>query len=324
MSTDTIVLWVSSTSRLKERGAVDMLITINRVSAEMGISSRSLRYWEAAGLFKSVRDQSGWRTYDEYTLQCIRVTDLLRRLDIPISDIRKVIEGKTIGTLCLVLKKQMSRLDKTHSELDTLRKSISDLLTKLDTESVLSLLTLENTLLPVVLERKKHIISKPQGGISMKNVKSKYDEVRIVRLAPARVAAFSCVSTEPEDAAYSKLKDWIDQNKLQGTARMFGFNTEPYPTADNPAYGFGFCATVPEGVEIPEPLYEMRLPGGIYAVISDYEGDPSYGWKKVHELCGDSEWEWIYDKDRNPGLEEHIELAGGGFIIPILFPVRKR
>ena len=291
-----------------------MPVTINKVSAELGISSRTLRYWESAGLFKSVRDaQSGWRTYDDYTLQCIRVTDLLRRLDISVCDIKKVIESKTIDSLCRVLKKQLKRIDKTRSELDTLRETISELTAMLETESALTLSTLENTLLPVVLERKKHVISKPQGGISVKSVKNKYDEVRIVRMAPARTAAFSCVSTEPEDEAYSKLKNWIDQNNLQGTARIFGFNTEPYPTADSPAYGFGFCATVPEGVEIPEPLYEMRLSGGIYAVISDYEGDPSYGWKKVHALCMDREWEWIYDNDRNPGLEEHIELAGGGF-----------
>jgi len=288
----------------------------------MGISSRTLRYWEAAGLFKSVRDpQSGWRTYDQYTLQCIRVTDLLRRLDISVNDIKKVIESKTIGSFCGVLNKKLLRLDKTRSELDTLRKTIAGLMAMLETEPVFTLSSLENTLLPVVLERKKHVISKPQGGISMK---SKYDEVRIVRMAPARAAAFSCVSTEPEDAAYTKLKEWIDRGNLQGTARIFGFNTEPYPTADNPEYGFGFCATIPESAEIPEPLYEMRLPGGIYAVVSDYEGDPSYGWKKVHELFADIEWEWEYDNDRHPGLEEHIELAGGGFLIPILFPVKKK
>jgi len=56
-----------------------------------------------------------------------------------------------------------------------------------------------------------------------------------------------------------------------------------------------------------------------------YNGDPSHGWKKVHELCNDSGWEWTYDNTRQ-GLEEHIERADGkgAFIIPILFPVKKR
>jgi DNA-binding transcriptional MerR regulator len=63
------------------------LITINKVALNMGIRSRTLRYWEAMGLFTSVRDsQSGWRTYDDHTLQCIRITDLLRKLDFSIRD----------------------------------------------------------------------------------------------------------------------------------------------------------------------------------------------------------------------------------------------
>lgn len=161
----------------------------------------------------------------------------------------------------------------------------------------------------------------------MENVKSKYDEVQIIKMVPARAVAFSCVDTEPEDKAFFPVKDWIVANGLEGTMRMFGFNTEPYPTDDNPAYGFGFCATIPEGIDIPKPLYEMTLPGGLYAVISGsaYDGDPSHGWKKVRELCNDNEWEWKYDEAR-PGLEEHIDRADGkgAFIIPILFPVKKK
>ena len=95
-----------------------MLIAINKVSAEMGISSRTLRYWEEAGLFKSIRDtQSGWRMYDDYALQCIRVTNFLRRLDISIRDIKKVIEDKTVDSLCYVLKKKLNRLDQASLDL---------------------------------------------------------------------------------------------------------------------------------------------------------------------------------------------------------------
>lgn len=304
---------------------MDELIAINKVSLITGISSRTLRYWEAAGLFKSVRDAgSGWRMYDNDALQCIRITDLLRRLDFSVNDIREVMERKTVESLCKILQKQLNKLDKTRSDLETRREAIFELVAILKYESSLNLSSLENILLPLALERKKHIISKLQGGFSMENVKGKYDEVKIIKMPPMRAAAFSCIGTEPEDEAYFAVKDWIVKNGLEGTMRIFGFNTEPYPTADNTAYGFGFCATVPEGIEIPEPLYEMKLPGGLYAIVSQYEGDPSYGWKKVQALCNDNEWEWKYDKDRNPGLEEHIDKADGGFVIPILFPVLKK
>ena len=305
-----------------------MFTTINKVSTNLGISSRTLRYWEAAGLFKSTRDvQSGWRMYDEQALQCIRVTDLLRRLDLPIRDIKEVLDSKTVDFLCHVLQKRRSKLEETRSDLDTLKNILSEIIDVLKAEPQLTLPSLESILLPVALERKKHVVTKLQGGFSMENVKSKYDEVQIVKMAPARAAAFSYVDTEPEDKAYFPVKNWIVANGLEGTMRMFGFNTDPYPSDDSPAYGFGFCATIPKEIEIPEPLYEMNLPGGLYAVVSGsaYDGDPSHGWKKVHELCNDSEWEWEYDNSRQ-GLEEHIERADGKgpFIIPILFPVKKK
>jgi len=302
-----------------------MFVPISKVSANMGISSRTLRYWEAAGLFKSFRDaQSGWRMYDDYALQCIRVTNLLRRLDLSISDIKQVIENENIEFLCSVLKKRLSTLNKAHLDLDMLRAAISEIIDMVENKSALTLPILENMLLPVALERKKHIITKMQGAFLMENLKGKHDEVKLIKLPAARAAAFSWVGIEPEDKAYGTVKDWLDENKLHGTARIFGFNVEPYPSDESSAYGFGYCATIPEGVEIAAPLYEMKLPGGIYAVVSDYEGDPSYGWKKVFELCKDDEWEWEYDDDRNPGLEEHIEGAEGGVIIPILFPVKRK
>jgi len=211
---------------------MDALITINKVSSDMGISSRTLRYWESAGLFKSIRDtQSGWRMYDDYTLQCIRITNFLRRLDFSIRDIKDVMERKTID---------------------------------------------------------------------------------------------SCVGVEPEDEAYGVVQEWLDNTSLNGTARIFGFNVEPHPSAENPGYGFGYCATIPEGVDISAPLYEMRLPGGTYALVPDDGGGPETGWNKVRELCDDCEWGWTWDGDRNPGLEEHIYLAEGGPIIHILFPVKKK
>ena len=308
---------------------MDRLTAINKVAADTGISSRTLRYWETAGLFTSSRDaQSGWRMYDSHALQCIRITDCLRRLDVSIRDIKKVMEDRTIDSLCRVLKKRLSTISKAHSDLSLLETAISELVTMLEAESRLTLPLLEDSLanirLPVALVRKKHVITKLQGGYAM--AKNKYDEVKLVKMAQARAIAFSHVGVEPEDDAYGVVKEWLDKNNLNGTARIFGFNTEPYPSVDNPAYGFGYCATIPEGIEISAPLYEIRIPGGAYALIPDDGGGPETGWPKVHGLCSDSEWEWTRDDKRTfcPGLEEHIYLVEGGPIIHILFPVKKK
>ena len=302
------------------------LQSINKVSTLMNISSRTLRYWEESGLFKSERDpQSNWRLYDDYALQCIRVTDLLRRLDIPIKDIKEVIIHKTVDSLQHVLDKQLIKLNKMNSDLQLRKEAISELIAMLDDKSTFTLSSLESILLPIDLERKKYSVEKLQGGLEMENLKSKYGEVQFINLPPMRTVAYSHVGVEPENEAFAPVGKWITEENLKGTMRMFGFNTEPYPSENSPEYGFGFCATIPEGIDIPEPLYEMRLPGGIYAVISQYEGDPSFGWRKVQSLLQDKDWGWEYDMDRL-GLEEHIEQGDGSgeYFIPILFPVKKR
>ncbi len=299
---------------------------INKVSILMNISSRTLRYWEDSGLFKSKRDpQSNWRLYDDYALQCIRITDLLRRLDISIKDIKKVINHKSVESLQNVLNKQLDKLDKMDLDLQLRKEAISVIIAILDNEFTFNLTSLEKILLPITLERKKYSIEKLQGGLDVESIKSKYGEVQFINLPSMRTVAYSHVGIEPEDEAAAPVLKWIAENNLKGTMRLFGFNTEPYPTENSLEYGFGFCATIPEGIEIPEHLYEMRIPGGIYAVISQYEGDPSFGWRKVHTLCKDCEWGWEYDIERL-GLEEHIERADGkgGYIVPILFPVKKK
>ena len=163
----------------------------------------------------------------------------------------------------------------------------------------------------------------------MDSLKSKYGEVYIVNMPAMRTAAYTCVSTEPEKDSIEVVKKWVTDSHLEGTARLFGFNTAPYaPTADNPGYGFGFCATVPEDAQITEPMSEKMLPGGLYAVISE-DGDMMQCWNRIMALFKDSEWEWDWDHARHPvhpGLEEHIDRADGkgDFYQRVHVPVRKR
>lgn len=267
---------------------MDGFKSISKVTAETGISSRTLRYWEEAGLIRSTRDlQSGWRLYDGQAVHRISVIEVLRRLGLSISDIAELMET-------------------------------------IQTEPSYDLSSLEGLMLPGELKRRKNQIHTIEKGLRMENMKSKYGGVKFIQLPAMRTAAYSCVGVEPEDRASAPVLKWIRESKLEGTMRLFGFNTEPYPSETSAEYGVGFCASIPEGVEIPEPLREMRLPGGIYMVVSEYEGDPSFGWKKAQEVMGKKDFEWVYDDSRHPGLEEHVERPEGGYLISIVLPVKKK
>lgn len=304
---------------------MDEFKSISKVTAETGISSRTLRYWEEAGLVKSLRDvQSGWRIYNEKATRRIAIIEVLRRLGLPVSDIGEVLEGKSADALLRALRKQQLKLQNMTADVRLRAEAITELIDTIENEPSYDLSALEGLMLPGELTRKKNKIETIEKGLTMENMKSKYGDIKFVQLPKMRAAAYSCVGVEPEDKASAPVIKWIRESGLEGTMRLYGFNTEPYPTENSPEYGFGFCASIPEGVDIPEPLQEMRLPGGTYMVISEYEGDPSFGWKKAQEVFQSEGFEWAYDESRHPGLEEHNERPEGGYNISIVLPVKKK
>lgn len=92
-------------------------IPIDKLSAQMGLTSRTLRYWESEGLFCNIRDSdSDWRAYDETAVFLIRIITLLRRLDIPIKEVKVVLTNKTCDCLYNVIQNQISVLNEYNRE----------------------------------------------------------------------------------------------------------------------------------------------------------------------------------------------------------------
>ena len=307
------------------------LIAINILSAQMNISSRTLRHWEDTGLFKSTRDpQSGWRMYDEETVNCIKIIELLRHLDLSIQDIKKVLEHKSTDGLITALKKQHDKLMKSAADLDKQRIFILEIIEKIQNRqaSPVSLLeSIENILLPIKTKRTQKQITniknnKENINMSIFNLNNDYEYV-MTTLPPMRTAACHHYGLEPENP--DPALTWIKENNLLGTARFFGFNTEPYPTKDNPEFGYDFCVSIPENIIIPDYLYEKRISGGIYAAFICEGIHVGEMWAKIHQGLNNPEWEWIYDNDRD-ALEEHtgFGISGGKIKITVLIPVKKK
>ena len=320
------------------------LQAISQVSKKYGISVRTLRYYEQIGLIDSIRNNDNtYRFYDEIALKRLHQIIILRKLQIPMKQIRDILNNQSALDVIEIFKQNISELDEEITSLSTIKSILARFVEELRTKAGMTLqfdLLIDTTTLSVIdsLSFSKNYINNIKENVSMEELNkasenlNKLNErnVCIVNMPPMRTAAYSCVSVEPERKSIEVVKKWVADNQLESTARLFGFNTKPYaPTNDNPGYGFGFCVTVPQSAEITEPMYEKKLPGGLYAVVSDYDFDPMQTWNRVMALFKESDWEWAWDTDRHPehpGLEEHIDRADGkdGFYLHIHVPVKKK
>lgn len=68
-------------------------LAITRLANMIDATPRALRHYEDLGLLKPVRTRSGRRLYPHHQCETARVIVLLRRFDIPVEDIRPLLQN---------------------------------------------------------------------------------------------------------------------------------------------------------------------------------------------------------------------------------------
>lgn len=285
-------------------------VTIHEISEQLGLTSRTLRHWEAEGLFQSHREvSSGWRTFDEHAVLCIRITALLRRMDIPIREIQPMLEKQSVTALKQVIQNRATALRGHQEALERIGKQLHQVLDYLNNSNK-STSALEELLTEM-------------ENVWMMGIETVPQAFKVITLPAMRVAYHIVVDISPEDKAMEPIMDWLESANLLGTARLFGGNMEPMPGPAGQPYGYGICVTIPDGTIVPERFKEMMLPGGMYAKL-DSSDDIGASWKTLMDQLSMSK---KYRSDRSRlCLEEHIRNdhpAGSGnlFDLSLLEPV---
>lgn len=67
---------------------------IKEVEQQIGISKANIRFYEKEGLLTPARQENKYREYNEEDLQCLRKVVLLRKLGVPLPEIKEVFDGK--------------------------------------------------------------------------------------------------------------------------------------------------------------------------------------------------------------------------------------
>ena len=91
-------------------------MNINQVEKITGVSKRNIRFYEKEGLILPKRNnENGYRVYDEYDIWRIKVIKMLRMLDMPLEEIKKVLEEDQ--TLSAAVVNQQAELERKAKEL---------------------------------------------------------------------------------------------------------------------------------------------------------------------------------------------------------------
>ena len=100
------------------------LVKITELTGMLGITSRSLRYYEQAGLIRSVRPDSGkYRYYDAANIERLRQILVLRKMQIPVKDILRIYESEDMSVVVETFVSRIRAIDEavsyTHLTLPT-------------------------------------------------------------------------------------------------------------------------------------------------------------------------------------------------------------
>ncbi len=91
-------------------------ININQVEKMTNVSKRNLRFYEKEGLLSPERNEkNGYRVYGEKDIWTIKVIKMFRMLDMPLDEIKDVLENEQ--TLEQALSNQKLRLEEKANAL---------------------------------------------------------------------------------------------------------------------------------------------------------------------------------------------------------------
>ena len=324
------------------------LMTVSQVSRSLGISTRMLRYYEQAGLVESLRQEGyAYRIYDEKAVLRLKQILLLRRLRIPVRQIKAILLKEDAVAAIEIFRENIRNLNEEMTALSVVKEILNHFVEELSRTAELPLekILLKDDVLADSIESLGLISINFKEDQTMEKLKkaeaglSRIGDVRIIYLPPSAVAAAHYVGDEPEIHVNEMLDRFVRETGLhrrKPDLRHYGFN-HPNPTDATGFHGYESWVTIPEDMEVPAPLVKKLFVGGIYAAHmisfgSFNEWDPLLNWvnsNEKYEFAGD-----MADQEHMCGLLEehlnyisHVELANTEpeeFQLDLLVPVRER
>ena len=131
--------------------------------------------------------------------------------------------------------------------------------------------------------------------------------VRIIMLPPFTVASNHVIGHDPEETVDKPIDKFIRDTRLyeiKPDSRYFGFNHPNPGILEEGIHGYEVWVTIPDNMEVPEPLVKKKFEGGLYAALTINFPEFQY-WGELEKWVKNSP-----DYDLNYS-EQGLEIMGG-------------
>ena len=283
-----------------------MLVKIGEAALRYNISNRTLRYWEEAGILTSIRQDNGYRFYDDGNITRIKQIMMLRKLRVPIQDIQRIFVSNELSCAVDALQRHLEATRHEAEELNALSTVLERLIKAVESRNMLSevfeyLDVPDNTAISELKSALQITLSERDNTMLENSSYSKIGNVRIVSLPRMVLACYKAESNMPEKDCSAVVNKMIHENSLYEKYgfRHFGFNN-PDPQEGNPVYGYEMWVVVPEDFIVPEPFRRKEFDGGLFASVPAQMTVIGERWRQL--------WDWVmnnekYEVDWNPDID---------------------
>jgi len=320
---------------------MNQMQTVSTVSKNLGISSRMLRYYEQIGLIESCRMEGyAYRAYDEEAIRRLRQIIILRKLRVPVKQIRDIFRNSDAVSVVEVFERNISELDEQITALATVKAILSRLVHELQERANVNLqldYLGDNSVFAIVesISLPKNIIQEEKSMNDLNKANESLDklrdsDVRIVYVPPMTIASYYA-SGEYEwgvgPEAISKIEQFVQESgllKIKPDARGMGFAF----SSEMPPKEYEAWVSIPDNMEVKAPLVKKTFGGGMFAahVLKDWNFEY---WNLLDDWVKASE---RYEEDESmPHFEEVLNyyylMNNGAKMedtqLDLLFPIRE-
>ncbi len=327
-----------------------MELTISEVTRSFDVTARMLRHYEKMGLITPFhREDYSYRCYDEENIRRLQLIVVMRKLRVPLKQIAVILRDGGQRETLEILRSNLAGLDSEIKSLETVRAALNMFVTRLD-DSIRSKVRLDLLNDTELMEAANALsLSKSilKENIKMDELNTANEalsnnlNVRIIMLPPFTVASNHVIGHDPEETVGEPVDKFIRDTRLyeiKPDSRYFGFNHPNPGILEEGIHGYEVWVTIPDDMEVPEPLVKKKFEGGLFAALTIKFPEFQFWGELENWVKNSDEYELNYSElgleIMGGCLEEHLNWVYSAHMgwpengidgqLDLLMPVRRK